>query len=88
MMNGHFKPQIAEETNREGTMVHRGEVLKTAAADWAGGLKEVVKERVVDTAQKTDKYVRSHPGRFIAGACCLGLAAGWLLGRTMGNKKR
>jgi ElaB/YqjD/DUF883 family membrane-anchored ribosome-binding protein len=48
----------------------------------AGRLGSQVRERFVETGHKTDQYVRSHPGRFIAGACCVGLAAGWLLSRA------
>lgn len=62
-------------------MSKRSEILKSAASDWAGGLKDSVRERLVVTGSKAETYVRCHPGRFIAGACCVGLAAGWFLGR-------
>ncbi|MBK8230898.1 MAG: hypothetical protein IT349_16615 [Candidatus Eisenbacteria bacterium] len=69
------------EVEQTGSLAERSGALKTAAGDWANGLKDVAKQRVVVAGQNTEQYVKSHPGRFILGACCVGLAAGWLLGR-------
>ena len=86
-MNEQFGPQVPDGNPSTGPMPATGalskksEVLKSAASDWAGTLKETVRERMTDTGSKAETYVRSHPGRFIASACCLGLAAGWFLGR-------
>ena len=81
-MSSQFKTQVAQGNFTPDTLACKGEALKSAASEWAGGVKEVVRDRIVETGHKADTYVRSHPGRFIAGACCLGLAAGWVLGRT------
>lgn len=80
-MTSHFKAQVANQDVDRDSFAHKGETLKSAATDWAGGFKEVVHGKVVETGTKAETYVRSHPGRFIAGACCVGLAAGWFLGR-------
>ncbi len=65
----------------DGALGDKGEALKTAAQDWALGLKDVAKTRVLVMGQSAETYVKSHPGRFILGAACVGIAAGWLLGR-------
>lgn len=70
-----------ESNDGAGSLAERGAALKTAATDWASGLKDVAREQVVVQGRRTEEFVRSHPGRFILGACCVGLAAGWLLGR-------
>ena len=69
------------EMNGEGSLGDKGEALKTAAQDWASGLRDVAKSRVMVAGKSTEAYVKNHPGRFILGAACVGLAAGWLLGR-------
>jgi ElaB/YqjD/DUF883 family membrane-anchored ribosome-binding protein len=76
---GNFSPD---------TLSEKGRTLKSAATDWAGSLKENVRGRMMETGYKTETYVRAHPGRFIVGACCIGLAAGWLLGHTNRSSKR
>jgi len=80
-MNEQLKAQVPEGGLAADPLSKKAEVLKSAASDWAGSLKDTVRERLTETGSKTDTYIRSHPGRFIAGACCLGLAAGWFLGR-------
>ena len=62
-----------------------GRDLKQAASRWAGEFRESARTNLVKAGYQTETYIRSHPGRFIAGACCVGLAAGWLIGR--GTKK-
>jgi ElaB/YqjD/DUF883 family membrane-anchored ribosome-binding protein len=80
-MRSQFKPQIAEG-DFTGSDHNRSAALRSAAGEWVGGIKDGVKSRLMQTGYKTETYVRSHPGRFIVGACCVGLAAGWLLGHT------
>ena len=84
-MNQQFKTQVAEGNFTPEALSQKGEALKSAASDRAGTFKDTVRERLVETGTKTENYVRNHPGRFIAGACCLGLAAGWFLGRIRRN---
>jgi hypothetical protein len=60
--------------------------LKSAASEWAGEVTHAVRDKIVQAGSKTDTYVREHPGRFLLGACCLGLAAGLWVGRTTKRK--
>ena len=64
----------------------KARALRDAASDWTGSVSDNVRSNLVKAGYKTETYVRSHPGRFIAGACCMGLAAGWALGRSMRRK--
>jgi ElaB/YqjD/DUF883 family membrane-anchored ribosome-binding protein len=73
---GDFTPK--PESNR---------AWKEAAAHWAGDVKEKMRENLKKAGYRTETYVRSNPGRFIAGACCLGIAAGFLLGRATTRKR-
>lgn len=71
----------------EGDFAHtpftpKGYDIRQAATQWAGTMKESVRGNLVKAGYQTETYVRSHPGRFIAGACCVGLAAGWFISRT------
>lgn len=85
-MTSPQKAKVTEGDFAKNSMSERGDTLKLAASKWAGGLKEVVRGRIVETGQRTEAYVRNHPGRFIAGACCVGLVTGWLLGHARRNK--
>lgn len=64
-----------------GTLSDKGAALKVAAGDLAHSLTDVAREKFQAAGSATNTYVRNHPGRFILGACCVGLAAGWLLHR-------
>lgn len=75
---GHAKLHIA---NDQGSFVDRNAALKSAANEWANGLKEETKQKLSNVGEKADVFVHEHPGRFIVGACALGLAAGFLLAR-------
>ncbi len=80
-MNPAEMAKIAEG-NFTRNMVGKGREWTTAARDWAGDLRENVRDSFVKAGYQTETYVRSHPGRFIAGACCMGIAAGFFLGRA------
>jgi ElaB/YqjD/DUF883 family membrane-anchored ribosome-binding protein len=86
MMRSQFSAQVVEHDASKDTLAGKGETLKLAAVDWAGSLKEAARAKAVQTGFKAETYVRNHPGRFIAGACCVGLAAGWLVGRGRRGK--
>ena len=81
-MNPKTNAQIAEG-NFTRNMTSRTQEWKEAAKEWAGGVTDNLKK----AGYQTETYVRSNPGRFIAGACCVGLAAGFLLGRAATRKR-
>jgi ElaB/YqjD/DUF883 family membrane-anchored ribosome-binding protein len=83
-MNPKTNAQIAEG-NFTRNMTNQKQ-LTTAAKEWAGGVRESVQQNLKKAGYQTETYVRNNPGRFIAGACCVGLAAGFLLGRTAKSK--
>lgn len=83
-MNPKTNAQIAEG-NFTRNMTNQKQ-LTMAAKDWAGGLKDSVHQNLKKAGYQTETYVRNNPGRFIAGACCVGLAAGFFLGRTATRK--
>lgn len=85
-MNPRMQAQIAEG-NFTRNMVDKGTEWREGVSDWAGGVAERVRDNLKKAGYQTDHYVRAHPGRVIAGACCFGLAAGFLLGRAA-NRRR
>lgn len=70
-----------ERNTGNQSMSERNTALKSAAADWASGLGETARQQALLQGRRAEGYVREHPGRFIVGACCLGLMAGFFLGR-------
>jgi len=70
------------DTQFPHNITEQAQSARTQFVSRAGRVATQVRERMVDTGHRTDRFVRAHPGRFIAGACCFGLAAGWLLGRS------
>jgi hypothetical protein len=85
-MSRNPQPAIAEGNFTRNMPGTKGHDLKKAAAQWAGTVRESVRGNLVKAGYQTETYVRSHPGRFIAGACCAGIAAGWFLGRAAKRK--
>lgn len=80
------QPEVAEGNFTPNRLTAKRHDLKETAAQWAGTMKESVRNSFVKVGYQTETYVRSHPGRFIAGACCAGLAAGWFIGRAAKRK--
>jgi hypothetical protein len=85
-MSRNSQSRVTEGDFTQGTFTPQGSNFKQAATQWAGTVKETVRDNLVKAGYQTETYVRSHPGRFIAGACCAGVAAGWFFAR-MTNKK-
>ena len=85
-MNPRMQAQIAEG-NFTRNMVDKGQEWKDGVTDWAGNVAERMRDNLKKAGYHTDHYVRSHPGRVIAGACCFGLAAGDLLGRAASKRR-
>jgi ElaB/YqjD/DUF883 family membrane-anchored ribosome-binding protein len=83
MMHRNPQPHIAEGDFTRKSVTAGSHNLKQAASHWAGTMKESVRGNLVKAGYNTETYVRSHPARFIAGACCVGLAAGWFIGRSV-----
>jgi ElaB/YqjD/DUF883 family membrane-anchored ribosome-binding protein len=81
-MSRNPQPKATEGDFTQDPAATKGYDFRQAATRWAGTMKETVRDNVVKAGYQTETYVRSHPGRFIAGACCLGLAAGWFISRT------
>ncbi len=54
----------------------------SVATDWAQGVKRTVVGGMCKASHQTETYCHDHPGRIIATAACLGLAAGWYFGRA------
>jgi len=75
---GHAKLHIATD---QDSFADRNAALKNAANEWASSLKEETTNRISNVGEKADVFVHEHPGRFIVGACAVGLAAGFLLAR-------
>jgi ElaB/YqjD/DUF883 family membrane-anchored ribosome-binding protein len=85
-MSGNPQPKVTEGDFTQTPFTRKGYDIRQAATQWAGTVKESVRDNAVKIGYQTETYVRSHPGRFIAGACCAGLAAGWFIGRTAKKK--
>jgi ElaB/YqjD/DUF883 family membrane-anchored ribosome-binding protein len=81
-MSRNPQAKVTEGDFTQAPLITKGYDIRTAATQWAGTVKESVRDNVVKAGYQTETYVRSHPGRFIAGACCVGLAAGWFISRT------
>jgi ElaB/YqjD/DUF883 family membrane-anchored ribosome-binding protein len=79
-MTSQQRAQVTPGNFTPDALTQKSRVLKDAASDWAGSLKEGARSKLMESGAKTETYIRDHPGRFIAGACCLGFAAGLLLG--------
>jgi ElaB/YqjD/DUF883 family membrane-anchored ribosome-binding protein len=86
MMPRNPQAQVSEGNFTRNMFAEKGHDLKEAATEWAGTMKEKVRSNVVKAGYQTETYVRSHPGRFIAGAACVGVAAGFFLARSSKKK--
>ena len=81
-MSRNPQPKVTEGDFTQVPPTAKGYDVRTAATQWAGTMRESVRGNLVKAGYQTETYVRSHPGRFIAGACCVGLAAGWFISHT------
>ncbi len=85
-MSRNSQPNVTAGDFTQTPFAKKQGELRQAATQWVGSMKETVRDNLVKAGYQTETYVRSHPGRFIAGAACVGIAAGWVIGRSM--KKR
>jgi ElaB/YqjD/DUF883 family membrane-anchored ribosome-binding protein len=81
-MSRNAQPKVTEGDFTHDHSSAKSYDIRQAATQWAGTMKESVRDNLVKAGYQTETYVRKHPGRFIAGACCVGLTAGWLLSRA------
>jgi hypothetical protein len=79
-MSPRLRMQVHESQITENPLFQQGSDWTSAAADWAEGMRQSMRGGLYKASRQTDTYVREHPGTIIAGAACIGLAAGWFLG--------
>jgi ElaB/YqjD/DUF883 family membrane-anchored ribosome-binding protein len=85
-MSEQLNRQLAEGNFTPSCGPSKRQAARAAVSDLAVGMRDEMKTRIMVTGRKADAYVRDHPGRIIVGACAIGLAAGWLFGRTVGKR--